>query len=172
MRRRFLRVVRGLGRNEQPLPERMSRGCSTICSHPVWSVDVPIVSGPGRPYSNSLVSIGRLLQPEREGGGRGYAEGTGQSFRIMRKGSPCVLSRGGDEGTVVCKRCNTAGVPRRFRRKERERERKGCARTRKRDEERETTTGIKYSQPQPERSLNCDQTRSRIPTAGGPTNRS
>lgn len=34
---------------------------------------------------------------------------------------------------------------------------------------RKTTTGIKYSQPRPERSLNCDQTRSRIPTAGGPT---
>lgn len=82
------------------------------------------------------------------GGGRGY----GAIPRIMRKGS-----RGGDGGTVVCKRCNTARVPRR------KRERDGAG---------ETTTGIKYSQPQPERSLNCDQTRSRIPTAGGPTNRS
>lgn len=45
-------------------------------------------------------------------------------------------------------------------------------RKREGDGERETTTGIKYSQPQPERGLNCDQTRSRIPTAGGPTNRS
>lgn len=43
-------------KERQWLPERMSRGCSTICSHPVWSVDVPIVSEPGRPYSNSLVS--------------------------------------------------------------------------------------------------------------------
>lgn len=30
--------------------------------------------------------------------------------------------------------------------------------------------GIKYSQPRPERDLNCDQTRSRIPAAGGPGN--
>lgn len=43
-----------------------------------------------------------------------------------------------------------------------------CARRRT---ERKTTTGIKYSQPRPERGLNCDQTRSRIPAAGGPTNR-
>lgn len=39
----------------------------------------------------------------------------------------------------------------------------------KEERRRKTTTGIKYSQPRPERSLNCDQTRSRIPTAGGPT---
>lgn len=61
----------------------MSSGCWTICSHPVWSVDVPIVSEPGRPYSNSLVSNwpgeerrveeeeAPLAVPSRQGGGGG-----------------------------------------------------------------------------------------------------
>lgn len=86
-------VVRGLEKKEQPLPERMSRGCSTICSHPVWSDDVPIVSGPGRLYSNSLVS--NWVSPPTRGyvGGHGRGRGSkgdGAVLRITRKGSERV----------------------------------------------------------------------------------
>lgn len=153
----------------------MSRGCSTICSHPVWSVDVPIVSGPGRPYSNSLVS--NWVPSTIPGGTGGNQRGISPYYE---EGIPGVLSlpegtRGGKPSGVCCTACNTAGVQREIqvRRfpprggKEIEREEKDGDRRKE-----ETTTGIKYSQPQPERGLNCDQTRSRIPTAGGPTNRS
>lgn len=70
-------VVRDLEKKEQPLLERMFRGCSTICSHPVWSVDVPIVSGPGRPYSNSLVS--NWVPPPTRGYIGGYGRRRGRN---------------------------------------------------------------------------------------------
>lgn len=85
----FVGSSRPREKKEQPLPERMSRGCSTICSHPVWSVDVPIVSGPGRPYSNSLVS--NWVPPPT----RGYVGGCGAGGRWS--GPPHY-----EEGIQVC----------------------------------------------------------------------
>lgn len=85
-----------------------------------------------------------------------------------------MLSRGGDEEAAVCVHGVILPAYRGLgaRRETKGKKEQEGTKKRERDEERETTTGIKYSQPQPERGLNCDQTRSRIPTAGGPTNRS
>lgn len=80
------------------MPERMSRDCSTICSRPVWSVDVPIVSGPGRPYSNSLVS--NWVPPPTRGYVGGNRRGRRPVRRITRKRFERVVTRTTKEGGV------------------------------------------------------------------------
>jgi len=122
------------------------------CPHCFWDLA-------GRIQIRSF-RIGCLPQPW------GYAgRSSGEDGDVAGKGPGRVLSRVSRGGARWCAQCNTAGV-------QREERNGGDGRDRERDGGKETTTGIKYSQPQPERGLNCDQTRSRIPTAGGLTNQS
>lgn len=102
----------------------MSRGCSTICSHPVWSVDVPIVSGPGRPYSNSLVSNWvpppqypevywrGIREGERREGDPSVLRGRDPEIRVLCCPRGDVVARYSLASGVCCTVCNTAGVQR------------------------------------------------------------